>query len=104
MLLTLAGSVLCPRKSADAAWAEFMSTLVDQVRVSPSGSAQHLPESGLSLAGASHGQELPPEKMEALILAAGRRPQQRTCIYEQPPAGQREKSFFAGPLAPLVMN
>ncbi|KAK9857972.1 hypothetical protein WJX84_000526 [Apatococcus fuscideae] len=55
-------------------------------------------------AGASHGQELPPEKMEALIEAAGRRPQQRTCIYEHPPLGQREKSFFAAPLAPLVMS
>ncbi|KAK9855445.1 hypothetical protein WJX84_009597 [Apatococcus fuscideae] len=55
-------------------------------------------------AGASHGQELPPERMEALIKAAGRRPQQRTCTYEHPPSGQREKSFMAAPLAPLVMN
>ncbi|MGE0875873.1 MAG: 5-amino-6-(D-ribitylamino)uracil--L-tyrosine 4-hydroxyphenyl transferase CofH [Burkholderiales bacterium] len=39
-------------------------------------------------AGNEHGQELAPERMEALIRAAGRLPRQRTTLYEsvQPPA------------------
>jgi FO synthase len=32
-------------------------------------------------AGAAYGQEMPPERMEALIRAAGRRPLQRTTLY-----------------------
>ena len=48
-------------------------------------------------------QELPPERMEALILAAGRIPQQRTTSYAPSTPAQRAKSFGAQPLAPLVM-
>jgi len=33
-------------------------------------------------AGASHGQELPPEAMESTICAVGRHPSQRTTLYE----------------------
>ena len=50
-------------------------------------------------AGASHGQELPPEAMEALIRSAGRMPRQRTTLYAEPPAERTRASFGAPPLA-----
>jgi FO synthase len=49
-------------------------------------------------AGASHGQELAPEAMEAAIRAAGRAPRQRTTLYGDPPDERREASFGAPPL------
>jgi FO synthase len=53
-------------------------------------------------AGASHGQELPPEAMEALIRSAGRVPRQRTTLYGVPPAERVHASFGAPPLAEPV--
>ncbi len=50
-------------------------------------------------AGSEHGQELAPEAMEALIRASGRVPRQRTTLYADAPAEQRERSFRAAPLA-----
>ena len=50
-------------------------------------------------AGAEHGQELPPEAMEALIRANGRVPRQRTTLYEDAPDERRAASFGAAPLA-----
>jgi FO synthase len=50
-------------------------------------------------AGASHGQELPPERMEAAIRAAGRVPRQRTTLYGRPERERVEASFGAAPLA-----
>jgi FO synthase len=50
-------------------------------------------------AGASHGQEMPPEGMEAAIRAAGRTPRQRTTLYGTPPAERVAASFGAPPLA-----
>jgi len=50
-------------------------------------------------AGASHGQELPPEAMEAAIRALGRTPRQRTTLYGEPPEERQETSFGAPPLA-----
>jgi FO synthase len=50
-------------------------------------------------AGASHGQELPPEAMETTIRAVGRTPRQRTTLYGEPPAERRKASFGAPPLA-----
>jgi FO synthase len=50
-------------------------------------------------AGAQHGQEFPPERMEALIRAAGRVPRQRTTLYDDAPVEQRLASFRASPLA-----
>jgi FO synthase len=50
-------------------------------------------------AGSEHGQELPPEAMEALIRANGRRPRQRTTLYGDAPADRRAASFGAPPLA-----
>ena len=50
-------------------------------------------------AGSEHGQEMPPESMEALILANGRTPRQRTTLYADAPAERRAASFAAAPLA-----
>jgi FO synthase len=53
-------------------------------------------------AGASFGQELAPEQMEALIRSAGRTPRQRTTLYGTPPPEQVARSFGAPPcLEPL---
>jgi FO synthase len=50
-------------------------------------------------AGASHGQEMPPERMEAAIRALGRTPRQRTTLYGTPDAERTRLSFGAPPLA-----
>jgi FO synthase len=50
-------------------------------------------------AGASHGQEMPPELMEEAIRAAGRTPRQRTTLYGTPPPDRTAASFGAPPLA-----
>jgi FO synthase len=50
-------------------------------------------------AGAEHGQEFPPEAMEAAIGAVGRAPRQRTTVYGTPPAERTARSFGAAPLA-----
>jgi FO synthase len=50
-------------------------------------------------AGAEHGQEFPPEAMEAAIRAIGRTPRQRTTLYGTPPAERTARSFGAAPLA-----
>ena len=55
-------------------------------------------------AGTQHGQELPPERMEALVRAAGRLPKQRTTTYGSPPGDQVERSFGADVLLPLVLT
>ena len=50
-------------------------------------------------AGAEHGQEFPPEAMEALIRSCGRVPRQRTTLYGDAPEERRLASFGAAPLA-----
>ena len=50
-------------------------------------------------AGASHGQELAPEAMEAAIRNVGRAPRQRTTLYGEPAPERRAASFGAAPLA-----
>ena len=50
-------------------------------------------------AGSEHGQEMPPEAMEALIRANGRVPRQRTTLYGDAPAERQAASFAAEPLA-----
>jgi FO synthase len=50
-------------------------------------------------AGASHGQELAPEAMEAAIRNVGRAPRQRTTLYGEPQVERRQASFGAPPLA-----
>ena len=54
-------------------------------------------------AGASHGQELLPEPMEALIRGIGRDPKQRTTLYGSV-ASEREASSFAAPMLAPVVN
>jgi FO synthase len=49
-------------------------------------------------AGASHGQEMPPEAMEAAIRALGRTPRQRTTLYGTPDPERTRTSFGAPPL------
>jgi FO synthase len=46
-------------------------------------------------AGASHGQEMPPERMEAAIRALGRKPRQRTTLYGTPAAERTGRSYGA---------
>jgi FO synthase len=55
-------------------------------------------------AGNEHGEELPPEAMEALILRTGRRPEQRTTLYRPVDEARRRASFGAPPLAPVVLT
>jgi FO synthase len=50
-------------------------------------------------AGASFGQEMPPEDMEGLIRSLGRTPKQRTTLYRDPPPSRIAASFGAAPLA-----
>jgi FO synthase len=50
-------------------------------------------------AGASHGQEMPPESMEEAIRTIGRVPRQRTTLYGTPTAERVAASFGAPPLA-----
>ena len=50
-------------------------------------------------AGASHGQEMPPERMEAAIRALGREPRQRTTLYGTPDPERTSASFGAPALS-----
>ena len=50
-------------------------------------------------AGASFGQEMPPENMEALIRSLGRTPRQRTTLYGEPAPDRIAASFGAAPLS-----
>jgi FO synthase len=50
-------------------------------------------------AGASFGQEMPPENMEALIRSLGRTPRQRTTLYRDPAPDRIAASFEAAPLS-----
>ena len=59
-------------------------------------------ESITRAAGAVHGQEMPPESMEALIRSLGRRPRQRTTLYADAPDDRRAVSFGAVPLSEPV--
>ena len=59
-------------------------------------------ESITRAAGAVHGQEMPPESMEALIRSLGRKPRQRTTLYANAPAERKAASFGAAPLTEPV--
>ena len=52
-------------------------------------------ESITRAAGAVHGQEMPPEAMEALIRSLGREPWQRTTLYQTAPRDRVAASFDA---------
>jgi FO synthase len=55
-------------------------------------------------AGTQHGQEFPPEAMEALIRSIDRVPEQRDTLYRPVAAERRATSYGAGELAPVVMT
>ena len=55
-------------------------------------------------AGTRHGQELPPARMEELIGATGRQPQQRTTLYGLVADSRRRASFAAQALTPVVLT
>jgi FO synthase len=55
-------------------------------------------ESITRAAGAVHGQEMPPESMEALIRSLGRVPRQRTTLYGDASSERKAASFGAAPL------
>jgi FO synthase len=59
-------------------------------------------ESITRAAGAVHGQEMPPESMEALIRSLRREPRQRTTLYADTPTARKATSFGAAPLAEAV--
>ena len=58
-------------------------------------------ESITRAAGAGHGQEWTPDRMEAQIRALGRQPRMRTTLYADAPDERRTAAFAAGPLAPV---
>ena len=55
-------------------------------------------------AGTQHGQEMEPVRMEAMIRAAGRVPQQRTTLYANAAAERHETASMAVPLTPPVFQ
>ena len=55
-------------------------------------------------AGTRHGEEFPPERMEALIHSIGRTPRQRTTLYGTPEHGRTAASFAAPALEPVNLN
>jgi FO synthase len=59
-------------------------------------------ESITRAAGAVHGQEMPPESMEALIRSLDREPRQRTTLYADAPAERKAASFGAAQLSEPV--
>ena len=61
-------------------------------------------ESITRAAGASFGQELPPERMESLISSVNRIPKQRSTSYGEPPEQQVTRSFGAAALLPIVQT
>jgi FO synthase len=50
-------------------------------------------------AGASHGQEMPPERLEEAIRGLGRTPRQRTTLYGNPAPERTRLSYGAPALA-----
>jgi FO synthase len=55
-------------------------------------------------AGTQHGQEFPPQDMEALIRSIGREPLQRDTLYRQVAEDRRAASMSAADLEPIVLT
>lgn len=55
-------------------------------------------------AGAAHGQECDPIRMDRIIRSAGRRPGQRTTLYGEPPRERRLRARQAAPLEPMIQT
>jgi len=52
-------------------------------------------------AGADHGQEMSPERMEALVRKVGRTPRLRNTLYGDADSQQAQQAFGAAPLGPV---
>jgi len=59
-------------------------------------------ESITRAAGAEHGQELPPERMDELIRRCDREPRQRTTLYGEPDSQQVKISYHAPALTDII--
>ena len=59
-------------------------------------------ESITRAAGAAHGQEMPPEQMEAMIRSIGRTPRQRTTLYGERPAERYRRVLRCPPRLPAT--
>lgn len=59
-------------------------------------------ESITRAAGAAHGQEMTPERLEALIRSLGRTPVQRTTLYGPAPEAARTRAFAPCDLSPTI--
>lgn len=59
-------------------------------------------ESITRAAGADHGQEMSPARLESLISALGRTPRQRTTLYGPVPAARSAAAFAAAPAQPVT--
>jgi FO synthase len=55
-------------------------------------------------AGTQHGQEFPPADIEAFIRSVGRKPLQRTTLYESVSDERHDAALTAQPLKPVVLN
>ncbi|MSP95811.1 MAG: 7,8-didemethyl-8-hydroxy-5-deazariboflavin synthase subunit CofH [Betaproteobacteria bacterium] len=55
-------------------------------------------------AGNEHGEELPPERMHALVKGIGRQPEQRSTLYGPVDAERQQRSFAAAALTPIVLT
>ncbi|HEY2756082.1 MAG TPA: 5-amino-6-(D-ribitylamino)uracil--L-tyrosine 4-hydroxyphenyl transferase CofH [Pseudolabrys sp.] len=55
-------------------------------------------------AGASHGEELPPEVMDEIASSLGRRAEQRTTLYRPAPTVQQRASYGCAPLSPVIQT
>ena len=55
-------------------------------------------------AGAEFGQEMPPQRMDALIRAAGRQPRVRTTLYATPPAARIAQARQAAEITSIVLT
>jgi FO synthase len=58
-------------------------------------------ESITRAAGATYGQEMPPDAMDALVRSMRRAPRQRTTLYGAPTSRQKAASYAAAPLKAL---
>ena len=55
-------------------------------------------------AGTAHGQEMPPEAMDAFISSMRRLPRQRTTLYQEVPERRQRESYGAPPLEPISLT
>lgn len=86
--------------NVQASWVKLgEGGLVDALKAGANDSGGTLMDESISrAAGGTHGQEFPPDRMEAAIRQAGRLARQRTTLYEDAPSRQKQRSYAAAPL------